>query len=68
MFSSLPQANEAKLKDEGAAGYFEKSRLVEDPARGETELIQLIENILRRSRQRNKLLKQTAEVTVAVVR
>jgi CheY-like chemotaxis protein len=54
VFSSLPQANEVKLAHEGAAGYFEKSRLVKDAAKGEGELIQLIENILRTSRAQNK--------------
>jgi CheY-like chemotaxis protein len=52
-FSSLSQANEARLKNEGAAGYFEKSRLVEHSAAGEKELIQLIETIVQKSRQRS---------------
>lgn len=50
IFSSLSQANELKLADEGAAGYFAKSRLAEQPATGEKELIQLIENLVQRSR------------------
>jgi CheY-like chemotaxis protein len=54
VFSGLPQANEVKLKDEGAAGYFEKSRLVDHAAIGEKELIQLIESIVRKSRERSK--------------
>ena len=65
VFSSLPQANEVKLTHEGAAGYFEKSRLVEHPATGERELIQLIENIVRKSREQNKPLAHTSQVAVA---
>jgi CheY-like chemotaxis protein len=68
VFSSLPQANELKLKDEGAAGYFEKSRLVEQVAAGAKELIQLIENIVRKSRERDKPPAQTSHVTVAGAR
>ena len=68
VFSSLPQANEVKLKDEGAAGYFEKSRLVENVGIGEKELIQLIEDIVRKSRQRSKPAAQKSSVaTVAGV-
>jgi CheY-like chemotaxis protein len=50
-FSSLSQANELKLANEGAAGYFSKSRLAENPAVGEKELIQLIEAIVQKSRR-----------------
>jgi len=52
VFSSLSQANELKLTDEGAAGYFSKSRLAEHPATGEKELIQLMEKLIRSSRDR----------------
>jgi CheY-like chemotaxis protein len=45
-FSSLSQANESKLAEDGAAGYFAKSRLAERPAAGEKELIQLIEKLV----------------------
>ena len=65
VFSSLPQANEVKLKDEGAAGYFEKSRLVENAGIGERELIQLIESLVRKSRERSKLAGQTNSVATA---
>jgi CheY-like chemotaxis protein len=65
VFSSLPQANEVKLKDEGAAGYFEKSRLVEHSDTGAMELIQLIENIVRKSREQNKPPAHTSQGTVA---
>lgn len=65
VFSSLPQANELKLKDEGAAGYFEKSRLAEQVAAGAKELIQLIENIVGKSRERDKPPARTSHVTVA---
>jgi CheY-like chemotaxis protein len=49
--SSLSQANEERLRNEGAAGYFEKSRLVADGAQGEKALILLIENIVQKSRE-----------------
>jgi CheY-like chemotaxis protein len=65
VFSSLPQANEVKLKHEGAAGYFEKSRLVEHSATGAMELIQLIENIVRKSREQDKPPAQTSQGTIA---
>jgi CheY-like chemotaxis protein len=45
-FSGLSQANELKLMEEGAAGYFAKSRLAEHPASGEQELIQLIDELV----------------------
>ena len=51
VFSSLPQTNEQRLRDEGAAGYFEKARLVEGAAGGEKELIELIETTVQRSRK-----------------
>lgn len=64
-FSSLSQANEAKLTEEGAAGYFAKSRLAEHPAAGEKELIQLIEKLVQHSRDRAKAgpLKIAARAT-----
>lgn len=64
VLSSLPQANEVKLTQDGAAGYFSKSRLVADAAKGAGELIQLIENILRKFREQNKL-PNTSLVTAA---
>ena len=64
VFSSLPQANEVKLTQEGAAAYFAKSRLVEDAAKGSGELIQLIEKILQKSREQKKPLS-TILVTAA---
>jgi len=45
-------ANELELTDEGAAGYFSKSRLAEHPAAGEKELIQLMEKLIQASRDR----------------
>jgi len=45
VLSSLPQSNEAKLKSEGAAAYFEKSKLGIDS--GSMGLIQAIEIALR---------------------
>jgi CheY-like chemotaxis protein len=64
-FSSLSQANEVKLMEEGAAGYFAKSRLAEHPAAGEKELIQLVEKLVQRSRDRAKPgpLKAAAKAT-----
>ena len=53
VFSGLSQANEAKLKEEGAAGYFAKSRLAEHRRKAEQELIQLIED-WSRTRERAK--------------
>jgi CheY-like chemotaxis protein len=53
-FSSLSQANEMKLMEEGAAGYFAKSRLAEHPAAGEKELFQLIESLVGKSRNSDK--------------
>jgi hypothetical protein len=43
--SSLPQSNEAKLKNAGAAAYLEKSKLAIEA--GSTILIQAIESVLR---------------------
>jgi hypothetical protein len=54
-----------KLMHDGAAGYFEKSRWVEQAATGERELIQLIENIVRKSREQDNPLGQTSHLTVA---
>ena len=50
VFSGLQQTNEGRLKNERAAGYFEKSRLVEGVAEGPKELIQLIEDIVKSQR------------------
>jgi CheY-like chemotaxis protein len=49
VYSGLPQANEVKLREEGAAGYFAKTRLVDEPG-GERELLDLIERLLQDSR------------------
>jgi CheY-like chemotaxis protein len=48
--SSLSQANESKLTEEGAASYFAKSRLAERPAAAEKELIQLIDKLVQSAR------------------
>jgi CheY-like chemotaxis protein len=67
IFSSLSQANELKLTEEGAAGYFAKSRLAEHPEAGEKELMQLIEKLVLGSRtgatQRGKTAKAAASAT-----
>jgi len=68
-FSSLSQANEAKLKEDGAAGYFAKARLAENPAAGEKELFALIEKLVKNAQDRNiqsaktGLLKAAAKAT-----
>lgn len=68
-FSSLSQANEAKLKEDGAAGYFAKARLAENPAAGEKELFALIEKLVKNAQERNTqsaktgLLKAAAKAT-----
>jgi CheY-like chemotaxis protein len=45
--SGLPQCNEAKLTQEGAASYFEKSRLVDDVL-GEAAFLETISRVLRK--------------------
>jgi CheY-like chemotaxis protein len=49
VLSSLSQENEADMKRQGAIAYFEKSRLAKG-VRGETQLIELIEETLRQMR------------------
>lgn len=48
VLSGLPQRNEAKLTLEGAANYFEKSRLV-DSALGEASFLKMISQVLTKS-------------------
>jgi len=57
ILSSLPRTNEAKLRMEGAAEYFEKSRLNSGPT-GEQELVQTIERVLRETTERDKVHAQ----------
>jgi CheY-like chemotaxis protein len=64
-FSSLSQANEAKLMEEGAAGYFAKARLAEQPAGGEKELIGLIEKLVRNAQDRNAQSAKAGKPKVA---
>ena len=52
VLSTLPQANEEKLKVAGAAAYFEKSRLVDDK-HGEAAFLQLLECTLRAGAERH---------------
>lgn len=47
--SGLPQCNEAKLTQEGAASYFEKSRLVDDHL-GEAGFLEMISKVLGKSK------------------
>lgn len=65
IFSSLSQANELKLTEEGAAGYFAKSRLAEHPDAGEKELFQLIENLVSRARNPEKTAAKTGTLKAA---
>jgi CheY-like chemotaxis protein len=51
VLSSLPQSNEEKLREEGAAGYFEKSRLIDGADREQKELIRLIETIVQTAKR-----------------
>jgi response regulator RpfG family c-di-GMP phosphodiesterase len=46
VLSSLSQCNEAKLTQEGAASYFEKSRML-DNARGEAAFLDMISKVLK---------------------
>jgi len=51
VLSQLPRgSNEAKLKAEGAAAYFEKTKLVEGPI-GQAQLMEVIERTLRGARR-----------------
>lgn len=63
VFSGLPQSNEGKLKKEGAAGYFEKSRMSAN-GDGEAELLGLIERLIQESRARKKLAEQPASAAL----
>jgi CheY-like chemotaxis protein len=49
VLSSLPQSNEAKLKSQGAAAYFEKSKL--EVEAGSSGLIRAVESALRQVAQ-----------------
>ena len=53
VLSSLPQANEQKLKTEGAAGYFEKSRLLANKG-GEADFVIMIETLIRESKDEER--------------
>ena len=50
ILSSLSQQNEEKLKKEGAAAYFEKTKLTEDTNAG--KLVETIESVLRETKER----------------
>lgn len=52
-FSGLPQTNSAKLQNEGASDYFEKSRLLADP-NGEEEFLNMIEKTLQQAKNTNE--------------
>ena len=54
VLSSLPQANEQKLKTEGAAGYFEKSRLLAKNG-GEADFVIMIETLIRESKDEERV-------------
>jgi CheY-like chemotaxis protein len=59
VFSGLPQANEGKLKKDGAAGYFEKSRLAAN-GEGEADLLGLIERLIQESKAGKKAVGPSA--------
>ena len=50
--TSLSEANEAKLCDAGAAGFFGKTKLFDDPAAA-GQFLALIERVLEKSQTRN---------------
>jgi CheY-like chemotaxis protein len=50
--SGLPQANSAKLRGEGAADYFEKSRLLEN-REGEETFLEILARVLQESEKKN---------------
>jgi CheY-like chemotaxis protein len=52
VLSSLSQANSAKLREDGAADYFEKSRMFED-ANGEKAFLDMIREVLREAQVKN---------------
>jgi CheY-like chemotaxis protein len=58
VLSSLPQCNEAKLAQEGAANYFEKSRLF-DNAAGEASFLDMISKVLCKSSEGKALAAGT---------
>jgi len=64
VFSGLSQANEAKLTEEGASGYFAKSRLADHPE-AEKELFQLIEGLVARSKNPDKAKAKTGPLKAA---
>jgi len=65
IFSGLSQANELKLTDEGAAGYFSKTRLADQGDKGEKELIQLIEKLVSSARERSASVSKPTALKAA---
>ena len=61
VLSSLPQTNSARLKGEGAADYFEKSRLTADEL-GAEAFVEVVARVLRQSEVKNA----TAAVTTSL--
>ena len=59
ILSTLPQLNEAKLRIEGAAGYYEKSRLLEKKI-GESAFLELLERTVQKARERNTATAHSA--------
>jgi two-component system alkaline phosphatase synthesis response regulator PhoP len=66
VLSSLPQANERSLRTDGAAAYFEKSRLSSEEA-GERELIETIQTVLHESDGRT-MAERATKAPIAVER
>jgi len=58
--TSLSEANEAKLRDAGAAGFFGKAKLFDDKAAA-GQFLELIERVLEKSR------KQKTQAAAAVI-
>ncbi len=57
VLSSLPQINSAKLRGEGAADYFEKSRLTADKL-GPEAFVEVVARVLRQSQPKTKERQQ----------
>ncbi len=59
VLSSLPPTNEKSLMTDGAAAYFEKSRLSSDEA-GERDLLEIIQTVLQKSDERKTATRAKA--------
>ncbi len=57
VLSSLSQTNEPKLRQEGADGYFEKSRLFDDE-HGQQDFVDTVDRVIRQLRDRREATQQ----------